>query len=101
MRLMYSGRDFVRLYDRCDQLSFLDAHVRAFAYLGGVPERIVYDNLSAAVKKIVGSESGVNPIFRTVSIVNFRPSGHVAPRILPAVGTRGWNAIASGCRPPL
>ncbi|MCA1837381.1 MAG: hypothetical protein LC674_00915, partial [Actinobacteria bacterium] len=40
----------------CDQLSFLDAHVRAFEYFGGVPERIVYDNLSAAVKKIVGSE---------------------------------------------
>ncbi len=56
MRLMYSGRDFVGLYERCDQLSFLDAHVRAFEYLGGVPERIVYDNLSAAVKKIVGSE---------------------------------------------
>ena len=37
MRLMYSGRDFVRLYDRADQLSFLDAHVRAFEYLGGVP----------------------------------------------------------------
>jgi transposase len=56
MRLMYSGRDFVRLYERCDQLSFLDAHVRAFSYLGGVPRRIVYDNLTAAVKKIVGSE---------------------------------------------
>lgn len=56
MRLMYSGRDFVRLYDRADQLSFLDAHVRAFAYLGGVPRRVVYDNLGAAVKKIVGSE---------------------------------------------
>ena len=41
MRLMYSGRDFVRLYDRADQLSFLDAHVRAFSYLGGVPRRIV------------------------------------------------------------
>src|SRR5215217_1294590 len=24
MRLMYSGSNFVRLYDRCDQLSFLD-----------------------------------------------------------------------------
>ncbi len=56
MRLMYSGRDFVRLYDRADQLSFLDAHTRAFCYLGGVPQRIVYDNLSAAVKKIVGTE---------------------------------------------
>jgi transposase len=56
MRLMYSGRDFVRLYEGCDQLSFLDAHVRAFEYLGGVPERIVYDNLSAAVKRIVGTQ---------------------------------------------
>jgi transposase len=56
MRLMYSGRDFIRLYDRTDQLSFLDAHVRAFAYLGGVPNRVVYDNLTAAVKKIVGTE---------------------------------------------
>ena len=55
MRLMYSGRDFVKLYDRADQLSFLDAHVRAFEYLGGVPQRVVYDNLGAAVKKIVGS----------------------------------------------
>jgi hypothetical protein len=44
---------------------------------------------------------GVYPIFRTVPIVNFRPSGHVAPRILPAVGTQGWNAVVSGCRPPL
>src|SRR5215204_4755066 len=52
MRLMYSGRDFVWLYERCDQLSFLDAHVRAFSYLGGVPRRIVYDNLTAAVKKV-------------------------------------------------
>jgi hypothetical protein len=57
MRLMYSGRDFVRLYDRADQLSFLDAHVRAFEYLlGGVPHGVVYDNLSAAVKKTIGSE---------------------------------------------
>jgi transposase len=53
MRLMYSGKDFVWLYDRADQLSLLDAHVRAFSYLGGVPRRIVYDNLSAAVKKVV------------------------------------------------
>ena len=56
MRLMYSGRVFVGLYDRCDQLSFLNAHVRAFEYFGGIPQRIVYDNLSAAVKKIVGSD---------------------------------------------
>jgi len=54
MRLMYSGRDFVWLYDHCDQLAFLDGHVRAFAYFDGVPRRGVYDNLTAAVKMRVG-----------------------------------------------
>lgn len=56
MHLMYSGYDFVWLYDRCDQLALLDAHVRAFAYFGGVPHRIAYDNLTPAVRKIVGAE---------------------------------------------
>ncbi|HEV7944210.1 MAG TPA: IS21 family transposase [Solirubrobacteraceae bacterium] len=56
LRLMYSGRDFVWLYDSCDQLSFLDGHVRAFAWLGWVPTRLVYDNLSAAVKRRMGLE---------------------------------------------
>ena len=51
VRLMYSGRDFVHLYDRCDQPCFLDGHARAFLHLGGVPRRMVYDNLSAAVKR--------------------------------------------------
>lgn len=53
MRLMHSGRDFAWLYERCDQVSFLDGHVRAFAHFGAVPQRCVYDNLSAAVRKVV------------------------------------------------
>ena len=75
MRLMHSGRDFVRLYEGCDQLSFLDAHVRAFRYFGGVPERIVYDNLSAAVKKkIVGSDRELTERFMAlVSHYLFEP----------------------------
>src|SRR5215213_5562087 len=67
MRLMYSGRDFVWLYDRADQLSFLDAHVRAFSYLGGVPRRIVYDNLAAAVKKVIGSERELTERFTALA----------------------------------
>ncbi len=54
MRLMYSGRDFIHLYDRCDRPCFLDGHVRAFAHLGGVARRLVYDNLAAAVKRVLG-----------------------------------------------
>src|SRR5271168_1447110 len=57
MRLMHSGRDFAWLYLRQDQPSFLDGHVRAFEHFGCVPQRIAYDNLKAAVAKLlVGSE---------------------------------------------
>lgn len=74
MRLMYSGRDFVWLYERCDQLAFLDAHVRAFAYLSGVPTRIIYDNLSAAVKRKMGLERELTERFQAlVSHYLFEP----------------------------
>src|SRR5215207_178607 len=43
MRLMYSGRDFAWIYERQDQISFLDGHVRAFAHFDGVPARVAYD----------------------------------------------------------
>jgi transposase len=54
LHLPYSERDFTWLYDSCDQLSFLDGHVKAAAYFHGLPRRIIYDNLSAAVKHRVG-----------------------------------------------
>jgi transposase len=53
LRLMHGGRDFVWLYERQDQVSFLDGHVRAFEALGGVPRRVVYDNLKAAVRRVL------------------------------------------------
>lgn len=52
LRLMYSGRDFGWIYERQDQISFLDGHVRAFGHLG-VPARIAYDNLRLAVRRIL------------------------------------------------
>jgi len=68
MRLMHSGRDFARLYARQDQISFLDGHVRAFEHLGCVPQRIAYDNLKAAVAKIlVGSERQLADRFEALS----------------------------------
>lgn len=53
LRLMYSGWDFAWIYERADQVSFLDGHVRAFAALGGVPHRCIYDNLKPAVRRLV------------------------------------------------
>jgi transposase len=67
MHLMYSGYDFVWLYERCDQTSFLDGHVRAFAYLGGVPERLTYDNLTAAVRRCMGGERQLTERFQALA----------------------------------
>ena len=61
IRLMYSGRDFARLYERCDQLSFLNGHVRAFEYFGGVPQRSIYDSLSAAVARVTFPRRQLSP----------------------------------------
>jgi len=68
MRLMYSGRDFAWIYERQDQVSFLDGHVRAFAHFGGVPARLAYDNLKAAVVRIlVGGERALTPRFAALT----------------------------------
>ncbi len=64
---MYSGREFVWLYQDCDTVAFLDGHVRAFAHLGGVPRRCIYDNLPAAVRKIVGVERKLTKRFEALA----------------------------------
>ncbi len=52
MRLCHSHRVYVRAYERANMESFLDGHVRAFQFLGGVPRRIAYDNLKSAVIQV-------------------------------------------------
>lgn len=76
LRLMHSGRDFAYIYARQDQVSFLDGHVRAFAHFGAVPQRAAYDNLTAAVRKIlVGSERELTDRFQALaSHYLFEPS---------------------------
>ena len=55
---------------------FLDGHVRAFEHFGAVPQRIAYDNLKAAVAKIlVGSERILSARFEAIaSHYLFEPS---------------------------
>ena len=52
MRLCFSKAPFVYPYEKANLESFLDGHVRAFEYFGGVPQRIAYDNLRCAVIKV-------------------------------------------------
>jgi transposase len=53
MRLSASGRGFCRGYLNETQDVFLDGHVRAFDHFGGVPATVSYDNLKAAVTKVL------------------------------------------------
>jgi transposase len=54
MTLPYSDAMFVCAFPRECTEAFLEGHVRAFEFFGGVPRRISYDNLKIAVAKITG-----------------------------------------------
>jgi transposase len=64
MRLMHSGRDFARICARQDTTWFLAAHVAAFAHFAGLIAAVAYDNLSAAVARVlVGAPRQLRPRF--------------------------------------
>ncbi len=56
MDLPHSDDCFVVAFPAETTEAFLEGHVRAFAYFGGVPTRILYDNTKIAVAKILGGE---------------------------------------------
>jgi transposase len=59
MRLSCSGRAVHRAFATQAQEAFFEGHVEGFAHLGGVPHRIRYDNLSAAVARILKGRNRV------------------------------------------
>lgn len=70
MRPPYSGALFRGAFPReCTEAS-LEGHVRAFAFLGGVPRRIGHDDLEIAVARITGGRG------RTLTDAFLRPKGH-------------------------
>jgi transposase len=67
-RLAYSRQMFVAAYPRETQEMVFDAHNRAFAFFGGVPQRVIYDNLKAVVEPIlVGKERRFNRRFMAMA----------------------------------
>ncbi|KQZ12257.1 transposase [Mesorhizobium sp. Root552] len=54
MDLPQSDAPFVKAYPAETTEAFLDGHVCAFAFFGGVPLSVLYDNLKIAVAKICG-----------------------------------------------
>ena len=53
MRLNYSKARFVMAFPFQKQEAFLEGHIRAFHFFGGIPRRITYDNLKTAVFRIL------------------------------------------------
>jgi len=65
MRLCYSKASFVIAYEHADLVSFIDGHVRAFEYFGGIPRRLAYDNLKSAVIHVgKGKDRVLNETFK-------------------------------------
>ena len=53
MRLNYSRKLFMRAFPAQKQEAFFEGHVHAFQHFQGVPRRISYDNLKAAVQQVL------------------------------------------------
>ena len=56
-RLSYSRQMFVVAYPRETQEMVLDAHNRAFQFFGGVPARLIYDNLKTVVDAVYAGKT--------------------------------------------
>lgn len=66
-RLCFSCRPVVLAYHRQDEESFCDAIVRTFNIIGGVTNRIIFDNGRVAVKKGFGSHATMQNSYASLS----------------------------------
>jgi transposase len=78
MILGYSRRIYGELIERCDLPTFLDCHIRAFEYFGGVPEEILYDRMrNVFIGKIAGRNKFNDTLMGFALHYGFKPE--VAP----------------------
>jgi hypothetical protein len=78
MILGYSRKMYAELIERCDLPSFLDCHIRAFDYFGGVPEQILYDRMkNVYIGKIAGKAKFNDTLMGFALHYGFKPE--VAP----------------------
>lgn len=65
--LGFSRHKYVELVFSQDQLSFIGSHIRMFEYFGGVPERVVLDNLKTGVIKPDLYDPSLNRTYRELA----------------------------------
>lgn len=78
MILGYSRKIYGELIERCDLPTFLDCHIRAFEYFGGVPEQLLYDRMkNVFIGKIAGKKKFNDTLLGFALHYGFKPE--VAP----------------------
>ena len=63
MVLGFSRAIYARFFNRCTLETFMDAHLSAFRYLGGVPFELLYDNMRHVVTGRKGGKTAFNVEF--------------------------------------
>lgn len=76
--LGFSRGMHVEFVERCTLESFLDCHINAFHYLGGVPAEILYDNM----KNVVIDRKGGKAVFN-VEFIHFANHYGFTPKVCP------------------
>jgi transposase len=76
--LGYCRAIYAELVNRCTLESFLDGHIRAFHYLGGVPAEILYDNMKHVVIRHLVGKLAFNP-----ELLHFAHHYGFAPKACP------------------
>ena len=104
--LPHSDGCFVKAYPAETTEAFLDGHVSAFAFLGGVPQSILYDNTKLAVARIwVTAEDNAPVPSPSCSPTTCSRTGSGDPARATTRGRwRGWWATCAAtswrpCRP--
>jgi transposase len=84
MILGYSRKLYAELIARCDLPTFLDCHIRAFEYFGGVPQEILYDRMkNVFIRKVAGKAEFNKTLMGFAVHYGFKPE--VTPAYAPWV----------------
>jgi transposase len=79
MVLGYSRMLYAELLERCDMVSFLEAHQRALAHFGGAPQEVLYDRMRNVFLRELSGKSEF-----TQSLVDLAVHYGFTPRVAPA-----------------
>jgi hypothetical protein len=98
MILGYSRKIYGELIDRCDLPTFLDCHIHAFDYFGGVADEILYDRMkNVYIGKVAGKKKFNSTLLGFALHYGFKPE--VAPAYASWVKgkvERPYNFIREG-----